>query len=114
MIQLLEPYHRAPRAPKSIERDGKTYRLRTISAYAVREGDLVRMVDGTNDRDPCARVSYGEVFTVTKFTARQSPTPWNRVELVIRDWRGSVRWYSLTDSVWRQAPKDRMNVWRTA
>jgi hypothetical protein len=98
--------------PAVMERDGKTYRHREISAYAVRDGDLTVFWDCTGNPGTLATYAIGEVRFVEKYPARTEPRPWRRVVIDVMNWRGTMRSWMLPTRPLNFAPRDRVDVWR--
>jgi hypothetical protein len=108
-----------PTLPKEVERDGKRYVKREITARNVREGDLVVFVDGCGPEGTVSDWSLGMVWLADSLPSgkgRSYLAPWERRVLSIKDWRGTVRDFILAGygETWRQAHTDKLTVYRLA
>jgi hypothetical protein len=103
---------RRPLLADVIERDGRTYKRRGLAAMNVRDGDLIPAYDLTGEPGTVGEYGLGEVWHVDKWSAVARPTPWHRVEIHARNWRGTLRSWAVPTGSITYAPRDRVEVWR--
>lgn len=105
----------SPTLPESVERDGKTYERRAISARNVREGDLIAFVDVTGPSGTVGTFGIGEVWIAesmrTGYGRHYVPVKQRRV-LTVRDWRGTLFPWQVPTAPFRYGHAELVNVWR--
>jgi hypothetical protein len=101
-----------------VERNGRRYRLRTITARNVHEGDLVPFIDGTGPVGTISEMSIGTVWLADSVPwsyrgrGRHFVPEWRRRQIYAQDWRGSVRSWALPTGPMLFAHTDQVQIWR--